>query len=1053
MLLSFMTAVVFAQDRTVTGKVTSAEDGTELPGVNVVVKGTTVGTTTSADGTYSLQLPSSGGTLVFSFIGLQTSEEAVGDRTVIDVTLAADVTQLSEVVVVGYGTTERRKLASSVSSVQGAAISKLATPSFVDQLAGRSAGVQIGVNTGVIGQAPTINIRGISSISSGTTPLIVIDGVPMTTGNQSTIIQTNPLADINPSDIESYDILKDGAATAIYGSRAANGVILITTKRGTKNKGKAKVDFTATTGYAEAVKTFDLLKADEFVTIVNQKLANAGQAPRAFNDPTNPTSGETDWQKTLLRKGAFKNYNLNMGGANETTNYYFSLGYQSQQSTVRANDFERFSVRANADHRVNKFLKIGTSTQFTRGITNGLNTGTNALSGNISGGIRAFPNVTIYDEANPTGYNLTSDGAALGRGANTLGITSSWTNQAFVLTNNKFRATNDRLLANAYGQVDIIDGLSFKSFIGIDYLGNKDFQSLDPRHGDGRGQNGSITQQFRTVTTWNWQNTVNYNKDFGVHGVDVVAGLEYQKTITSSFNASGANFADRAFMQENLISGTFATPTSFGTYVPTGFQSVFGRVNYSLADKYLLGVSIRRDGISSLAKDQRFGVFPGVSLGYRIAEEDFFKESNIKTIVNDLKIRASYAQVGNTSIGSFPYQTLFGAAKYGTQNGVGFTQAGNPPLTWETSKKTNIGADFSFLNNRLSLSVDWFRNDIDNLILNVPYPPSLGVPNPNFPNTIPQNVGTIRNNGIEFTVNATAMQRGSFTWNISANFTKVTNEVLSTFKTSAGTDADVFSTTISAYQIAARVGEPINVIYGYTYAGVNPANGFPLYEKGNGTLVQRNVAGSGAYSVYDPANPTSTATAATLSASDVAQGGDRKVLGRTTPTWFGGVTNNFAWKGFNLEVFARYSGGNKIYNQTKQDVLYNMDFTNSGTGLRDSWTPENPNTNVPKMYYLGNSQVNQSGAATTRFVESGNFLRIQNIVLGYSLPKTLFDNAGEFKGTTVRVFAQVQNAFTFTKYTGLDPELGVLNNGISTGFDNNVSPLSRIYTVGLNIGF
>ncbi|MBS1542896.1 MAG: TonB-dependent receptor [Bacteroidetes bacterium] len=1047
--LSFVLAIgtALAQERSVTGRVTASEDGAALPGVNIVIKGTTSGTVTDSEGKYSLSVPSDGGTLVFSFVGFATQEIAIGSRSVVDVALEVDAKQLSEVIVTGYGTQEKRKMTTAIASVSGSAISSLATPSFVDQLGGRAAGVQVTIPTGIIGQAPTINIRGVNSISSGTFPLVVVDGVPIITGNQSSVTPMNPLADINPADIESYEVLKDGAAAAIYGSRAANGVILITTKRGTKAKGTPKVDFQMTTGFSEPVKRFDLANASEFETIANQKLTNAGAAPSAFSDPTIATSGSTDWQKYLFRKGKFSSYNINLSGASESTNYYFSVGYQKQESNVIANDYERFSFRNSLDHRFNKFLKFGITSAYTRGVTNGLNTGTNALSGNIAGGIRAFPNVTVYDINNPTGYNISSDGQALGPGANTRAITSSWTNQGFVLANNKFLSTSDRLQSTIYGQADIIEGLALKTQFGVDYLGNKDFQRLDPRHGDGRGSNGFIFNQFRTLTRWNWQNTLAYNKDFGKHNFDAVVGLEYQKTVTEAFNGQGTSFSDRFFMANGLISGSYANQFSGGTYSPSSFQSTFGRLNYSYSDKYLLGFSIRRDGISDLDANNRYGTFWGVSAGWRISQEDFFINSSIGSVVNSLKIRGSYATVGNTSIGSFPYAGLYGSAKYGTQNGVGFTQAGNDQLIWETSKKTDIGADFGFLNNKITMTVDWFQNDIDGNILSVPYAPSLGIPG----NAISQNIGTLRNTGIEFSVTATAMKRNGFTWDISANYTSVNNQVIKTFPNAAGLDADV---GVGAYQITARVGQPLNVLYGYTYYGVNSANGYPMYVKGNGTLVQRNVA-TGTYSIYDSANPTSetNTTGAALNPADISAGGDRQVLGRTIPTWYGGLTNTFNYKNFTLEIFMRYSGGNKVYNQTRQDVMLNMDFTNSSRELLNSWTPENTGASLPKMYINQNAAVNQSGQATTRFVEDGSFLRIQNIILGYSLPKSILGK-GEFKLTNVRIFAQVQNAFTITGYKGIDPELGALNaNGSTTGIDNNVNPLNRTYTLGINIGF
>lgn len=1033
-----VTLSAIAQQRTVSGRVTSTEDGSPLPGVNVVVKGTTNGTTTDADGMYSLDVPTTGAALVFSFIGLESKEIVIGEQTTINVSLALDVTQLSEVVVVGYGVQERRKLTTSIASVSGSDVAQLATPSFVDQLAGRAAGVQIQVGTGIIGQTPTINIRGVNSLSSGTFPLVVIDGIPMTTGSQSSVTPTNPLADINPADIESYEILKDGAAAAIYGSRAANGVILITTKRGSRDRSRPSVEFTASTGYLEAVNRFDLLNAQEFVQVANAKLASAGQAASAFIDPNVPGSGETDWQDVLLRKGRFSNYNINLGGATDATNYYFSAGYQFQESNIRNNDFERFSFRTNVDHRISKFLKVGTGVNLTRSFTTGLNTGTNALSGNLAGGIRAFPNVTVMNSSHPTGYNITPDNQALGQGANTRAITSSWTNQAYVLDHNRFTATTNRVLANIYGELDLIEGLTFRTYYGADWLGNKDFQMWNPIHGDGRGNNGFIFNQFRSVTLWNWQNTLAYNRDFGNHNLDVVAGVEYQKQTFESLNGQGTGFSDVFFMQHGLIGGTYGNQFSGGTFSQRAFESYFGRVNYSLNDRYLFGVSVRHDGLSNLYKDKRFGTFFGGSFGYRVSEEDFYQGSGLANIINDLKIRASYAEVGNTEIGLFPYASTYGSALYGSQNGIAFNQAGNRDLTWETSKKLNVGADFQFLENKIGFTFDYFVNDIDGNILSVPYPPSLGIPG----SSIDQNIGVLRNSGLEFSVNARALSRSSFTWDVSANFTTVNNEVLETFR---GPDGEWAEIGTGAFSIAARVGEPMDVIYGFEWVGVNSANGFPLYRKGDGTVIQRNVA-NGAYSVYNAADPSNTATAATLSQLDIADGGDRQILGRTLPKWFGGVTNNFAYKNFTLEVFVRFSGGNHVYNRTKQEVLLNQDFTNSGRDLLNAWSAENPNTDIPRMYINNNAQVNQVGDAISRFVEKGDFVRVQNIVLGYAVPRAALEKFADSKIRNVRLFGQVQNAFTITGYSGLDPELGI-------GFDFNTNPLNRTYTVGINVGF
>lgn len=1040
----------WAQERTISGKVSSQEDASALPGVNVVLKGTTSGTVTDADGNYKLSVASSG-TLVFSFIGLQSSEEIVGDRSVINVAMAMDITQLSEVVVTGYGTQEKRKMTSAQSTISGDALSSLAAPSFDTQLSGRSAGVQVTVGTGIIGQAPTINIRGVNSIASGTFPLVVVDGVPMVTGNQSAVINTNPLADINPSDIESYDILKDGAATAIYGSRAANGVILITTKRGNKSKGKTKVDFSATTGFSEAVNKFDLLNSEEFILIANEKLANSGVAAGAV---ANPDGVETDWQDVILRRGAFKNYNLGVGGSNESTNYYFSVGYQKQEGAVVANEFDRLSFRTNVDHKFNRFLEVGTGLSVNRSNTTGLNSGANALSGNISAGLRLFPNVSPFDVNNITGYNLSPDGSVLGLGPNTRNIDNNYTNAQFVLDKNQFVASTNRVLGNIYGKVNIAKGLSFKTQFGLDYTGNQDFQSLDPRHGDGRGSNGVVFQQFREVTRWNTQNTLNYNRDFGNHSFDAVAGVEFQQTTVNSIFAQGANFSDVFFIQDNLISGQFVTPTSGGTYSQNGFASYFGRLNYSLSDKYLVGLSIRNDALSNLPEATRNGTFYGGSFGYRLSQEEFFQSSGLTSFVNDVKLRGSYAQVGNVDIGFFPYQSLYGAGRYGSQNGASFTQAGNPLLEWETSKKLNFGADFGFLDNKISFIFDYFANDVDGLILDAPTVPSVGIPN----NSIKTNVGAVSNKGLEFTVNATPVNTSSgFRWDVSANFTSIKNEVKTLAKNTLGETLPL----ISNYQIT-REGATQNSLYGYTYAGVNPTNGHPLYEKGNGSIVQRN-GNTGAYSYYDAANglvetvTTINGVSATLNPADVSAGGDRSILGSTLPKYYGGFTNTVSYKGLSLEVFLRFQGGNSVYNQTSQDNLLNQDFTNSGRGLLNRWTAENPNTDVPKMWLNRNPQVNQSGTAISRFVEKGDFLKIQNIILSYSIPRSILDKTGDFKLSNVRIFAQAQNLLTFTKYTGIDPELGSgatagVGGTSGAGLDNNTSPLFRTFTFGINVG-
>jgi hypothetical protein len=412
--------------------------------------------------------------------------------------------------------------------------------------------------------------------------------------------------------------------------------------------------------------------------------------------------------------------------------------------------------------------------------------------------------------------------------------------------------------------------------------------------------------------------------------------------------------------------------------------------------------------------------------------------------MNDIKIRASYAEVGNTDIGSFPYVGTFGAAQYASQNGIGFSQAGNPNLRWERSKKEDYGVDLGFLNNRITASFDYFRNNIDGLILAAPTPSSIGIPN----NSINRNVGSMINQGFEAAVNFEAINRNGFRWNINANFTALNNRITSLNKNNEGVDQDIVFT----YNVN-RVGESVGALYGYRYAGVNAANGNPMYYKGDGRIVQRDIASTG-YSFYDPTNPTSltNTSGAALSAT-----GDRVVLGNTNPKYFGGLTNSFSYKGLDLEVFVRFQGGNKILNVTRQETLLNQDFNNNGREILNRWQKEGDVTDVPKLVLSKSGITNQTGNAISRFVENGDFIRIQNIILGYTIPKSVLPK-GAFAVSSVRLFAQVQNAFTFTKYKGLDPELsanvnGDFDNNSQTGIDYNTNAQMRLMTFGVNIGF
>lgn len=1019
--LSFLTIVsVLAQSKTITGRVTSSEEPEGVPGASVVVKGTTQGTVTDLDGSYSISVPADANVLVFSFVGYLTKEVNIGSSTTINVQLDPDVKLLSEIVVTGYGTQERRDITGSVASINNTAIENLVAPSFDSQLAGRAAGVSVTVPNGILGSRPIIRIRGVNSLSGGADPLIVIDGVPVVDSDRSGSVAANPLGNINPADIESYEVLKDGSATAIYGSRAANGVILITTKRG--KTGKAQVSYNTSFGVNEAVNRFDLLTGDEWVVVANEKRANVNASALA-----NP-GVNTDWQDAVLRSGNTQQHNLSISGGSESTKYFFSLGFTDQESVVRTNDLKRYAFRSNIDHSISKRVRIGKSFSYAYTEITGLNNGANSLSGAIYNATRALPNVPIYDPENTAfnGFNITANGATTGFGANLAGPDNNIPNIAYVLANNVYRNRNHRLLGNAYGEVDIVTGLTARTQIGIDLTLSDDFTSLDPRHGDGRSSNGSVTMRFQPALRWNWQNTLNYQTVLAEnHNINVTAGVEYQYTNFYGFTASGTDFSDEFFRLRNLISNSYNNQFSGGTFAEQGFDSYFARFNYSFKGKYLLSFAVRNDGISQLATENRRGTFPGGSIGWRVSDESFFNSS----LISDFKVRASYAEVGNVSLpgGSFPYAGGFGPVQAAAGAGIGYSNVANVALQWETSKKFNVGLDMTI--GKVTLSADYFNNNVDGLVLNAPTAPSLGIPN----NEISQNVGAMINQGVELRVLSNVINNGKFSWNTDFNFTWIQNEVTNLVQPLTGT----YNRT--------EVGGPIAQLYGFKWAGVNPANGNAMYYSGD-NIVQ--LVGAANWRAFDPANPSNVATNGTAPT--------QFFLGNTLPKYQGGWSNSFTYGNFDAEIFVRYSGGNYIMNESLRGLM-GLGFSNNHREILNRWTESGQVTDVPRLYAGRDANTWQTSASNSRFIEKGDFVRVQNIVVGYRIPAATLNNAFNGAIRSARFFAQVQNPLIFTKYSGIDPESNQFNSGnapqLQYGVDWNVAPIIRTWSVGLNVGF
>lgn len=1014
----------------VSGIVISADDGEPIIGASVVVAGTTVGIVTDIDGKFTLEVPKNATQLKVTYVGMKPIE--VGIKPNLRIVMHSDTKNLDEVVVVGYGTQKKKDVTSSISKVKGDDLSNLATASFDSQLAGRASGVQVIQPSGVLGSVPEFRVRGVTSLSSSTQPLIVVDGMPVVSGDVSMgYVKSNAMADINPNDIASVEILKDGAATAIYGSRGANGVVLITTKKG--KKGSASLSYDGYIGVASASKKHKLLNGEQFTTIANELFTYYGEEGQAVYDGTN-----TDWNDYIYRNGFQQSHTINANGGTDKSQYYVSLGYTNQKGIIRANDLERFSIKADLTHEVNKWIKLGIATNTAKSTINGIVEGGSSLGDASFAGIRMLPNVSVYNPEDITGYNIDAvNRKALGRGANKTYIDNGIQNIVWALDNNVNRSTTLRSISNIFGEFDIVKGLKFKTQAGLDIALVENYMVWDAASGDGYGYGGLIDAVNTNYTNWNWQNVLTYDVSFSeLHNLNLTAVQEYTRSQYHYTDGTVKQISD-PFFTDHIITGTYGQQEVSGGKSFNGLASYLGRANYNYDSKYYLGGSIRRDGLSKLPKKNRWGTFWGVSGAWRISRERFWMDSSINEWFNDLRIRGSYATLGNQNIkGNFPYLGSYGAQKYGSLNAIIWNNMGNQNLKWESTKTFDIGVDASMFNNRLNVELAYWSKETKDLVLDVPTSPSLGVPN----NKYTQNIGAISNRGFELSISGAIFQSKDFSWNADLNFSTLRNRVKALVN---GTDV------VGAYTIV-REGESMNAIYGYEFAGVNNANGNAMWYKADGSIVQFDLANYNYY-LYNPENLADLSQSSSLSAST-----DRKVLGDAIPKWFGGFNNTILFKGFDVNVFFRFSGGNKIMNATRQDLL-NTEFANKGVEILGRWqSPENPgNGYVPQIGYGDGQYLFNERFSDSRFVENGAFLKLSNLSIGYTIPNHLVAKAGISR---FRIYAQGQNLFTISKYKGLDPELTTDLTSSSSfvggfGVDWNAKAQQRVFTFGVNLTF
>ncbi|GAB3835016.1 SusC/RagA family TonB-linked outer membrane protein [Hymenobacter jeollabukensis] len=1051
-----------AQTRSISGRVTDRNTGEGIPGVTIVVPGTTVGVSTNADGSYVLDLPAGSKNIRISSVGYQTIERSVGNETTLNIGLATDTKMTSEVVVTGYGGSQDVKdITGSFAKLDQSKLTSQPIQSADQALAGRIAGVQITNTSGTLGDAVTVRIRGINSINGSSQPLFVVDGVPMTEfGNMNVMtsgLRYNPLADINPNDIESMTVLKDASAAAIYGSRATNGVVLITTKKG-KN-GQAKLTVNATVGYMEPTKLPKLLDATEFRDITNEKYFNANPGktvPLAINGDSDGDGVEdnTDWLKQIYHKGFMQDYQLALSSGNDKGSYYASVGYSDQKGTIITNRLRRANGRINMELTPKTWVKSGMNLSFNHAYNQGIlgsNLTSNYFASPTFAAMNSLPNVPAYNADGS--YYLTGVTRTLGSGANNDGEKLDATGATIgenlfsyvpfalyhpvaTLRLNHNDNTQRRLLGNAYLTVMPLKGLSVTTKFGLDYLNNAEYQYSAPDiAGLGLQYNGLVQKNRADNTLTTWQNYAAYSHLFGDnHNIDATLGYEQNLETYQLVFSQGSNISDPKF-KDNFFGLFDSQASSQGTSQDvSAWQSIFGRLNYAFSDKYYATFTARRDGSSRFGEQRRWGFFPGTSVGWRISREAFM--SNI-SFVNDLKLKASYGLVGNSAgISSYESATLMGQGLYGTYAGYAINRLNNPSLRWETGKKLDVGFDASVMKDRIGVNFDYFSNNIDNLLLYVPAIYSTGIPN----GSVFRNVGKMYNRGVELTLNTTNLETPSgFKWTSSFNYTYLVNRIT---KLEGGNVPSGVP-----YHFASE-GHSITEYNLLRWVGVNPDNGNPQWLDANDNVRE-----------YSPVTKTwtqngeSRVNGQTVRPATTATEG--VWLGKTSfPKWNGGFDNTFSYKGLQLEVFLQYSGGNYLYNSTRSQLLTNSAVNNSEE-IKDRWQKPGDVTNVPRLYVGDN--IHQS--SSTRFMEKGDYLRVRQVRLSYLLPSTVTQRIGSSR---TNLFVMVQNAYVFTKYSGTDPEVNVAgnegsnsgtNSNIAYGVDQRSNPQVRTYTAGVNIDF
>lgn len=988
--------------QTVSGKVT-ATGGEPLTGVTVIEKGTSNGTSTDANGNYSLSVGNANGALSLSIVGYAAQDVRINTRTVVNVTMELSAEALSDIVVVGYGTQKKSDLTGSISSLKTSDIDKGVNVSVDQMMQGRAPGVQIVQASAEPGGGFNIRIRGSNSITAGNNPLYVIDGLPITNdvAPNSTVESNtnprNPLNALNPGDIESIDILKDASATAIYGSRGANGVIIITTKKG-KN-GAMKVNYNASVGIQNIAKKLDMMNGEQYMNFLNG-INEDQNLPALFTDQEISAVGKgTDWQDEIYRSAPVNNHQISFSGGSQNTQYYVSLNYLNQQGIVTSSGVRRYGARINLNHSVNRFsfgMNLNTSLVYDDYVPFGLNI--NAVAGTITAALQMAPNEPVYD--NLGRYSISSAVDL----SNPLGIAKTISDDA----------ETNRTFGTFFAQYKLTDNIALKLNFGSDRQTARRDGYVSKATRRGQLVNGAASAQSKNNSNYLTELTLTYDKKFGgIHDIKALAGYTYQKFDERAVFASSENFPTDAYGPNSIRAG------SPDKYIPDTYRlqsqllSYLARVNYTINDKYLITASFRADGSSRFGADHKYGYFPSFAFAWKVIDEPFLSRANA---LSDLKFRASYGVTGNQDIGNYQSQVLLGTTASAIFDGnryVGIapSQLGNPDLRWESTTQFNVGVDYGFLGNRITGSLDYFVKNTSDLLLNLPIPYTTG-----FATSL-QNVGSTRNSGIEFQIESKNLV-GAFQWTTTFNIANVINKV-----TDLGELEQILQGSlrfIEQFSII-KEGYPINSYFGYQVAGI-----FQTAEEAAQSA--QPLAKPGQLRFVDINN------------DKVINANDRTILGDAIPDFYFGLNNDFSYKGFDLSVFFEGVYGQELMNFNRVDAEFPIEFRrNRLTYVLDRWRPDNMDSPNPSL-------IGYVNPVNSRILEDASYLRLRNIRLGYTFPRLRSKVISSFS-----VFGTAQNLFTITNYSGYNPDVNVYG-GSNLRIDYNAYPLSRIYTFGINLG-